>query len=139
METSAEHTVSLSDFKAAMDLFPKEYIPVTEHFLEEYKEPISTVKRFLEPMGGLHLLEADEKSILVRIPSKEILEKIQKRSDKLTGIEADLQFIADCSVYPNSNVFQSWINLGSAGLASSFAKKLLQLAKVNQEVTAKKL
>lgn len=139
MELTQEQTVSVSDFKAAMDLFPKEYIPVTEEFLEEYKEPITTVKRFLEPLGGLHLLEADEKSALMRVPSKEILEKIQKRSDKLTGTEADLQFISECSVYPNSNVFQNWINSGSPGLASAFAKKLLQLAKVNQEVTAKKL
>lgn len=139
MDTSAEQTISISDFKAAMDLFPKEYIPVTEHFLEEYKEPISTVKRFLEPMGGLHLLEADEKSILVRVPSKEILEKIQKRLDKLTPTEGDLQLVSECSVYPNSNVVQRWVDSGSPGLASSFAKKLLQLAKVNQEVTAKKL
>ncbi|PJZ43677.1 LIC_10177 family protein [Leptospira brenneri] len=139
MDISSEQTVTITDFKAAMDLFPKEYVLVDGEFLETYKEPISIVKRFLEPVGGLHLLEADEKSVLMRVPSKEILEKVVKRADKLTGTESDLQLIADCSVYPNANTFQSWVNSGSPGLASAFAKKLLQLAKVNQEVTAKKL
>ncbi len=104
------------DYQQAIASLPKDYIPVDEGFLNRYEVEIEAIKEFLSDKGGLHLIQVDEYSTLCRVPSKETLSKVSERSKKLDPIEADIDFVNRCLVYPSSETFSSWINNGAPGL-----------------------
>ncbi|WP_061223932.1 LIC_10177 family protein [Leptospira weilii] len=127
------------DYKQAIASLPKEYVPIDEGFLTHYEVEIEAIKEFLSDKGGLHLIQVDEYSTLCRVPSKETLSKASERSKKLDPIETDIDFVGRCLVYPSAATFSGWTNNGAPGLASSIARKIFDLAKLNQEAVSKKL
>ncbi|EMJ94798.1 LIC_10177 family protein [Leptospira alstonii] len=128
-----------SDYQQAIASLPKEYVPIEEDFLNRHEVEIAAIKEFLENKGGLHLISVDEYSILCRVPSKDMLSKVSERSKKLDPIESDIDFVTRCLLYPSADTFRGWIDKGAPGLASSMARKIFDLAKLNREAVAKKL
>ncbi|EMJ38903.1 hypothetical protein LEP1GSC079_1135 [Leptospira interrogans str. FPW1039] len=132
-------TQKFNDYQQAISNLPKDYVSIDENFLARYEVEIEAIKEFLDDKGGLHLIQVDEYSTLCRVPSKETLSKVSDRSKKLDPIEADIDFVNRCLVYPSSETFSGWINKGAPGLASSISRKIFDLAKLNQEAVSKKL
>ncbi|AXR68235.1 LIC_10177 family protein [Leptospira mayottensis] len=128
-----------SDYQQAIANLPKEYVPIEEDFLTRHEVEIAAIKEFLENKGGLHRISVDEYSVLCRVPSKDMLAKTSERSKKLDPIETDIDFVTRCLLYPSAETFRGWIDNGAPGLASSMARKIFDLAKLNQEAVAKKL
>ncbi|MDI7196293.1 LIC_10177 family protein [Leptospira santarosai] len=128
-----------NDYQQAIASLPKEYVPIEEDFLGRHEVEIAAIKEFLEDKGGLHMISVDEYSILCRVPSKDMLSKVNERSKKLDPIEADIDFVGRCLIYPSPEIFRGWIDKGAPGLASSMARKIFDLAKLNREAVAKKL
>lgn len=132
-------TTEHQDYQQAIQSLPDEYLPINEEFLEKYEVEIDTIKTILAGKGGVHVLSLDDCSVIVRIPSKETLSNITKRAKNLEPIESDTLLVKQCLIYPKPEVLDRWIDSGSPGLASTFARKLFELAKINQEAVAKKL
>lgn len=132
-------TQQYNDYQQAIASLPKEYVSIEEDFLNRHEVEIAAIKEFLESKGGLHLISVDEYSILSRVPSKDMLAKVSERLKKLDPIESDIDLVTRCLIYPSADTFRSWIDKGAPGLASSMARKIFDLAKLNQEAVAKKL
>lgn len=117
------------------------YQPIDDDFIERYAEQIETIKSGYADKGGVHVLKTDDTdSVLVRVPSAEILRKVRKRADTLTDpIEQDLYLLGECLLYPDISVVRDWVSSGAPGLASTFGRKLLELSKASVEAEAKKL
>ncbi len=134
------NTKQLAD-EALRELPQNAYIPVDAEFLERYENQISTVKRAYADKGGIHVLSTDESdAIIVRVPSAEILRKTRKNAERIADpLEQDLSLVNDCLLYPSVQVLRGWLESGSPGLASVYARKLLELSKTVVEAEAKKL
>ncbi|EKO77693.1 hypothetical protein QMM42_17790 [Leptospira santarosai] len=128
-----------NDYQQAIASLPKGYVLIDEEFLARYEVEIEAIKEFLSDKGGLHLIQVDEYSTLCRVPSKEMLSKVNERSKKLDPIEADIDFVNRCLLYPSAETFSGWIGGGAPGLAASISRKIFELAKLNQEAVSKKL
>lgn len=131
--------ISQEDLKEAKAGLPSiEFVQIDEEFLDKYKTEIGIIKQYYEPIGGIHLLESGEYSIIARVPNNQILKKVTK-SKNLEGYESDFLLVGECLIYPSAQTISEWIKKGATGIASVFSKKLLEQAHVLQEATAKKL
>lgn len=129
---------SVEAVRQAGELLPAEYRTIDEDWLEENSTPVDMLKKAFAEKGGIHLLEVGDFRIICRAPSREILNKSAAGASADKRIDADMTLVSQCMLYPAPAVLGRWMD-EHAGLASSFASKLMEIAKVSQEVHAKKL
>ena len=124
---------------AAKAMFPKNYEPITGEFLETYSEPIEILKNIYESSGGIVQLDVADLGGIFRIPTKKMLDDWIKQTKGRSGIDADLYLAAMCVLYPDGQTIRNWVDHGSPGVAGSFARALMEEAKVAVEANRKKL
>jgi len=129
---------SVEAVRQAGEFLPAQYRTIDDEWLEQYKEGLDILKKAFENKGGIHLLEVEDFRIICRAPSREILNKSSSSASAEKRIDADLNFVGQCMLYPAPEVLGRWMD-DHAGLASTFASKLLEISKVTQEALAKKL
>ena len=121
--------------------FPEEVLDIDETFEKKYEAAIEAAKKEYVSQGGIYILQDKDRKygVIVRVPSKDILRDVTSRAQKLDPMDADMLLLGKCLIYPNPPVVQGWIEGPAPGLAMSFCKSLLELAKVQVESTVKKL
>ena len=124
--------------KAAAELLPAVYEPITEAFLKKHSKAIDHLKEEFDELGGVRLYEIEDYSIITRVPSREIINKSSKKTQEEGPIEGDFYFVCSSLIYPSPAVFDEWCR-SAPGLPSTFARKLMQAAKVGLEAIEKKL
>ena len=125
--------------KEAFDKLPQPYSPIDESFLENHSESIEAFKNKFNPQGGVHLIDLGEHQVICRSPTKHVVNEALKKSDKLNPLDGDMYLVGPCILYPSIDVLNSWIESGYVGYGSVIAKRLLKIASVAIEDTAKKL
>lgn len=125
--------------QAARAMFPTEYEPITQEFLDLYDEPIQELKQHYAATGGIVHLEVDEMGGIFRIPTKRMLDDLPKQTKNMSGIDADLFLVAQCAIYPSGQIIRRWVDSGYPGIAGAFARGLMEEARVAVEATRKKL
>lgn len=125
--------------QAARAMLPAEYEPITPEFIEKYSEAIDALKKFYETSGGVLHLEVGEMGGIFRIPTKKMLDDLVKQTKGMSGIDADIFLVAMCVIYPEGKTIRQWVDQGSPGIAGSFARALMEEAKVAVEANRKKL
>lgn len=144
METQNGY-VQAQTLDEAIDRLPQPYAEIDEEFLRKHKGELDVLRSIFEEKGGIHLVDVGgENACICRVPAREIITRIARhgqaggnRSDPLA---LDLELVRLCLLYPKfeSSTFASWI-AAAPGFPSAVAKKLLEIAKVTSEATAKKL
>lgn len=126
--------------KEAFNQLPQPYKPIDDDFLKDYAEPLNAMKEQFANKGGLHVLEAGEnRSIICRVPSKSLLDEGLQRSKKQKQIDVMQYIVGTCCLYPSFDVVNKWVSEGASGLFIPLGNKLMELAGLTQETTAKKL
>lgn len=129
----------ITDINSAKAALPVEYVPVDDDFLTEYAHPLAVMKEHYKATGGLEILAIDEYSIICRVPTKQTLTDLTKNTKNMAPLDADIFFVVQCLIYPSGSTLRKWIDSGAPGLASGFAKSLMESAKLTVEATRKKL
>ncbi|MEM7184479.1 MAG: hypothetical protein AAF518_26515 [Spirochaetota bacterium] len=128
----------LQEYRNAIAEIQAVDMPINDEFIQKLDGPIKIIRQFLEPKGGILLVEVAELQLLCRIPSRQILEEINKRIKNLDAFESDRLLLSRCLIYPSIDVVNGWVESGSPGVVSSASRKLLQEAKILEDATAKK-
>ncbi len=121
--------------------FPDEVLEIDETFNRKYKDAIQAAKKEYENQGGIYTLhdEDHDYGVIVRVPNRDIMRDVTKRAQNLEPMEADMLLVGKCLIYPKPQVVEAWINGPAPGLAMTFCKDLLKLAKVEEKSSVKKL
>ena len=128
----------LQEYKNALAEIQAVTMPINDEFQEKFTDQIKIMRNFLKSKGGILLIEVAELQMLCRLPSRQILDEINKSIDRLDAFESDRMLLSRCLLYPSLDVVNGWVESGSPGVVSSATRKLLQEAKVLEDATAKK-
>lgn len=130
---------SIPELKEAFHQLPQPYQIIDDEFLEKYSEPIATMKAQFADKGGLHLIEfGDFGKIICRIPGKTLVDAGLEKARKQKQTDAALYVVGECCLYPSIDVVNDWAK-ASPGMFIPIGNKLIELAGVTMEATAKKL
>jgi hypothetical protein len=125
--------------KEAFDKLPQPYHSIDDTFLEVHSEELDVFKTKFNPQGGVHLIDLGEHQVICRAPTKNTVTEALKKGEKLNPLDADMYLVGPCLLYPSIDVLNDWMNSGNVGYGSVIAKKLLKIANISIEATAKKL
>jgi hypothetical protein len=129
----------IPELKEAFNELPQPYQVIDDEFLELYEEPISKMKAQFADKGGLHLIDVGEiGKIIVRVPGKTLIDTGMDKAKKQKATDAALYIVGECCLYPSIDVLNQWAQ-SSPGLFIPIGNKLVELAGVTLEATAKKL
>lgn len=123
----------------AFNRLPQPYSMIDDEFLENYSSEIQVFKDKFDAQGGIHLIDLGEHQVICRSPTKQVINDAVKRAEKLSPLDADMLLVGPCLLYPSIDVLNGWINGGRIGYPTVIAKRLMKIAAVTIEDTAKKL
>ncbi|MBE7413352.1 MAG: hypothetical protein HS129_15045 [Leptospiraceae bacterium] len=125
--------------KSAFDKLPQPYADINDDFLEQHKESIGVLKKEFENRGGIHLITTGDKKVIVRLPSRALLDDVLERAKKQKQSDSMQFLVGSCLLYPSIDVVQSWVDKEAPGLYIPLGNKIAELSAVTQETSAKKL